>query len=165
MHPDCTTLHSASLFEASRKEIFWRSILIGDGCWEWQGITATGYGAIYLGDQRIRAHRFSWELHFGPIPDGMLVCHHCDNRLCVRPSHLFLGSSADNIHDAIAKGRLDLRRPRRKHTVRFQKLSPAQIDEIRCAYAAGGTTQEHLANIYHCSHSMISMVVHHKRRT
>lgn len=87
---------------------FWQYVKKGDGCWEWQGNTAIGgYGGIKEGTRTIRAHRLSWEIHFGPIPAGMLVCHSCDNPPCVRPDHLFLGTHTDNMRDARAKNRID----------------------------------------------------------
>lgn len=74
-------------------------------CWVWMGGTDIGgYGAI-KGTKRTSTHRVSWELHYGLIPDGLCVLHHCDNPPCVRPEHLFLGTRKDNAHDMIAKGR------------------------------------------------------------
>jgi hypothetical protein len=76
------------------------------GCWEWQAsYNSGGYGHFYADGKEIAAHRFSWELHFGPIPEGMKVLHSCDNPKCVRPKHLFLGSYADNNKDRTQKGR------------------------------------------------------------
>ena len=82
------------------------------GCWEWQGtILSTGYGQITEshGSSTCHtlhgAHRLSWMLFFGPIPDGLCVLHKCDNRKCVRPDHLFLGTRSDNAHDMHKKGR------------------------------------------------------------
>lgn len=78
------------------------------GCWLWIGtVNYWGYGHFYeLNPKKIvKAHRKSYELYKGPIPDGMCVCHKCDVRSCVNPDHLFLGTHKDNVHDMINKGR------------------------------------------------------------
>ena len=82
---------------------------ITTGCWIWMGyLNSGGYGSFYVDGQLRSAHRVSWELHYGPIPEGLNVCHHCDVPGCVNPDHLFVGTQKDNIRDALNKGRLYL---------------------------------------------------------
>ena len=89
---------------------FWPKVQKSEGCWFWiaGGDGPDGYGRIRegrAGSRFLLAHRVAWELTYGPIPDGLFVCHHCDNRRCVRPDHLFLGTADDNNKDMQRKGR------------------------------------------------------------
>lgn len=88
------------------EDVFWRFVLEGGGCWNWRGIiTRNGYGQLSHNWAKYYAHRVSWELNYGPIPDSLWVLHRCDNRPCVRPDHLFLGDSSVNTKDCWNKGR------------------------------------------------------------
>lgn len=86
-------------------KLFWRRVVKSDDCWIHPGNPGGTYARISVGGKQIVAHVVSWVLHNGSIPNGMKVCHKCDNPRCVRPDHLFLGTHADNMRDMVEKGR------------------------------------------------------------
>ena len=106
---------------------FWEKVEKREGCWEWQAaLHVKGYGRFYFRGRVVLAHRASWVLAHGDVPGGLHVLHHCDNPRCVRPSHLWLGTNADNMRDRNEKGR-------QAQGVRVGSavLVPHQVREIR----------------------------------
>ncbi len=93
----------------TNEQRFWKKIRKPDfanGCWEWLGyLDPKGYGTFGVNNKVFKAHRYSYLIHFGPIPEKLCVCHHCDNPQCCNPDHLFLGTHNDNMQDMIKKGR------------------------------------------------------------
>ena len=147
-------------------ERFWEKVQKpdGDGCWEWTGWKREGYGRLSKGGRygvAVSAHRVSWEVHNGTITDGLLVCHTCDNRGCVRPDHLFLGTNAENMADMVKKGRSP-RTSRPGEAAPYRKLSQAQVDAIRSA-AKDGQKQSALAKAYAVSPVTICMILKGQR--
>ena len=146
-------------------ERFWEKVGIRspDECWEWAGYCDNnGYGRIGEGGKRGRiliASRLSWELHNGPIPDGLWVLHRCDNPSCVNPGHLFLGTQRDNVLDMYAKGRGN--RPRGEAHV-CARLTAEAIAEIRSTYMRGSISQRALGQQFGVSNVAISRIVRHK---
>lgn len=132
-------------------------------CHEWQGsVHPLGYGYCRYKGKTWRAHRAAWDEQVGPIPEGMHVLHHCDNRRCVRIEHLFLGTHLDNMHDCAAKGR----RPR-LHGERNGSAHVSQqvVEEIRRRYTgtkAGNpafVSQTQLAREYGLTQGQVSKIV------
>ena len=140
-------------------ERFWPHVNKTETCWLWTGeIMNNGHGRIAhwpTRKQRIIASRASWILHFGPIADGMFVCHKCDVRACVRPDHLFLGNQKVNIQDAVSKGRMG-----RGTKVNTNKLSEDQVRYIRTQYP--GRSQQHIADEMGVSQVLVGLIVRRK---
>lgn len=141
----------------TREERFWARVQKSDGCWLWTGSKGpTAYGTLEVNYKQMAAHRFSYELHYGPIPAGLFACHRCDTPLCVRPDHLFLGTPADNSRDMVQKGRTTPNQRARG------KVDPATVAEIRRRVEAG-ELQISIADEFGLDRSTVYNIVH--RRT
>lgn len=141
---------------------FWSRVAKGDGCWEWTGaVKSNGYGHLGIKYQTFLAHRVAWTLAYGPIPDSLVVCHKCDNRLCCRPDHLFLGTIADNQHDMFSKGRGRIGIGPGELNEQA-KLTASEVQTIRAMHAAGTHTQSALAAMFGVGRTTITMIVNRK---
>lgn len=143
-------------------ERFWEKVRRGRGCWEWTARRfKNGYGSIRSGDRQLLAHRIAWELTRGPIPSGLLICHHCDNPPCVRPSHLFLGTHQMNLDDCRRKGRAAKpdQTTRASESNGAAKLTASKVRRLRERYRRGGVTQAALAREYKVSIPLIEKIL------
>jgi hypothetical protein len=133
-----------------------------DECWEWTAAKHKfGYGMLGVDNKVVYAHRFSWELHFGIIPDGLEVLHSCDNPPCCNPRHLFLGTQRDNVVDMGNKNRRNGgSMPGEAHPQ--AKLTLEKIRIIRMQYAQGGISQRKMARLYNVCQTTIADIVLNK---
>jgi len=137
----------------SLEERFWAKVDKHgpNGCWNWTaGEDGCGYGRIKVNGKMAYAHRVSWELTNGPIPEGMQVLHHCDNPSCVNPAHLFLGTVADNSRDMVSK-----ERQARGEAHSQAKLTEQEVYEIRALLKAGYPQRE-IASAYDVDYRTIN---------
>lgn len=124
-------------------------------CWIWMGSirgTNSPYGQFMVSSVRMGAHRYSWTIHHGKIPDGLNVLHKCDNPICVNPAHLFIGTHGDNVRDKVLKNR-QCYGERNGRSI----LTESQVREIRRRYKYG--TARTLAAEFNVSKSAIHMIV------
>lgn len=120
-----------------------------DPCWIWPGPFTSGYGEVTIEGIRVLAHRLIWELHNNTfVPDNLMVCHMCDNKACINPTHLFIGTSKDNQIDACRKNRRST-----------AELSFEKANEIRDIYKKGGISERELAKMYNVHRSSINRIL------
>lgn len=144
-------------------------------CWPWTaGRNSLGYGVAYIGAPHLKgrktmpvlATRLSWVLaNRKDIPEGLMVCHHCDNPQCINPHHLYAGTAKDNVRDAISRGRMPQRAkfiygPKAKGEASGKsKLTEAQVLDIKTRYAAGGVLMKDLAAEFGVNKSTVTGVL------
>lgn len=146
-------------YEVILEERFWSKVKKGtdDECWEWQGvILPSGYGCFI---RPTRAHRMAYELATGAIPEGLCILHSCDNKRCVNPLHLRVGTHADNMHDRDERKR---RSPLCGEHNPNSTLTVVDILTIRKLYSEGGITQQELGNKFDVHQKTISKIVRRK---
>jgi HNH endonuclease len=148
-------------FSISLKRRFWAKVQKMPGCWLWKARTRKGYGSINQGRRNtpIAAHKVSWILHNGEVPDGLCVLHHCDNRPCTNPAHLFLGTKKDNTADMIKKGRSRLGQPQIGEHNGRARLTWKKVEEMRQWRAADRPTIKTIAVHYGMSMSAVHSVL------
>ena len=153
MHPQYTPT------DVSR---FWSKVHRTDNpadCWEWHACKdILGYGYLRWLGKTCKAHRISWVMAFGPIPEGMCVLHRCDNPSCTNPAHLFLGTQIDNCRDRHAKGRTSHISRNAGESHGLSKLTEADVVAIRTRKAAGDTNTR-LAREYGVSRRAVNFIV------
>jgi len=133
------------------EQAFWEQVESADGCWEWRGARQpNGYGRLCIGGKKLLAHRLSYELNIGPVPDGLLVLHTCDNKPCVRPDHLYAGTRQDNARDVFERASFN-------HPT--DKLSFELADELRRVAREEGSSQDALARQFGVSRSQVGKVL------
>lgn len=151
---------------------FWDKVNKTSDCWLWLGAKNNlGYGVAWNGNKIVLAHRLAYIITTNHIPKGLCVCHHCDNPICVRPQHLFLGTRKENSEDMIKKGRnaTGVRNGLVKHPESVArgersanaKLTVVKVREMRILYKKG-YSQSELANIFGVTPSNCSIVCNYR---
>jgi hypothetical protein len=146
----------------TQEERFWNNVIKKEDneCWDWTGYKdSRGYALFTYNGTRQYIHRISWQIHFGSIPDGLLICHHCDNPPCTKPECLFLGTVQDNAIDRNNKGR-NFKNIGEKNG--RSKLTKDKVDEIRYRYANENITQDQLGKEFGVDGGTVWAIVNNK---
>lgn len=133
---------------------FWSRVSKSKGCWMWNDPPKNGKPMLKVRGRAVVASRFCFELHFGKIPRGMLVCHTCDIPACMNPAHLFLGTPRVNMDDKVSKGRQT-----KGEEVNTVKLTEELVKQLRDMYASGQFKQTYLAHIFGITQPTVSQII------
>ena len=156
-----------SHYTAKQKARFWQKVnrtKNENECWEWKGhCEKDHYGVVSLNYKSQKAHRIAYLFTYGDIPEGLVVCHHCDNRKCCNPKHLFLGTQADNVADMHRKGRARGNTKGIGEKNGRAKLTASKVSEIRMRYQNEGISYRRLAKEYGVGLSQIARIINHKQ--
>ncbi len=143
-----------------KERILEKVIISDDGCWNWSGaMYKRGYGQIRIGKRCYRAHRISYEVHVGPIPNGMVVMHLCDNKICVRPSHLRVGTQLENMKDGVSKKIFSRDEKWAMEHPEKAKLSFDDVVKIRELYSTKAFSQEKIGKMFGVHQTSIGFII------
>ena len=135
---------------------FWVNKRGPNGCWEWSGARFwTGYGLVSINGKTVTAHRYAWQITKGPIPEGLLVLHKCNNKICVNPEHLYIGDYGDNMADRINSGS-----SHRDEKRLLCKLYDEEVQLVRKLLEIGGLTYEAIGRMFKVSQFTIYRIKH-----
>ena len=138
------------------RDKFWMFVDKSNECWEWAGWKySNGYGGFQMRHKKPLAHRVSYLLTYGDIGKGLCVCHACDNRACVNPDHLFLGTQEENMKDMVNKGRQS---KSRGEQIGNSKLTPKKVRAIRSMYSRGDLLQKEISEMFGISAKQVSVI-------
>lgn len=161
----CYICHAKQGVQKSLPEHFWKRVdrKAPDECWEWLRYKdQNGRGVTVWNGRTQGVCRIAWQITYGAIPEGLWVCHKCDNRSCVNPAHLYLGTPRQNNKDTYARGRKQAARCFGEHNGQ-SKLTAPQVREIRKRYNLGGVTYKDLAREFGVHHTTLGLLI--KRKT
>ena len=145
------------------KDRFWEKVNVTSdkNCWEWQASKmGYGYGQFGISSGKVvLAHRYSWIIHYGEIPNNLFVLHHCDNPSCVNPKHLFLGTQADNVFDMRNKGRHKEPPSSKGELNPRAKITKNDVQEILDLFRRGLSTRIELGLIFDVGQTTIGEII------
>lgn len=151
-------MRKSSSFETITEKLKRLTSIEEDGCWMFLGPwNSFGYGHLSYDGQIFRAHRISYELHCGPVPEGKMVLHKCDHRYCVNPEHLFIGTAQDNVTDMVNKSR-DIFGENFGENNGQAKLTEDEVLQIKRLLASGYHSQSEIGDMFGVSRGAVKQI-------